>query len=94
MPDNQFTDIFNEADDAFNSGYKKELDALKGLSEEEICSVIPKTADQKIYSTLIQVVEKASKDNLSQAQLIENIKDLGEVAVQLAKKVPQLALLF
>lgn len=94
MPENQFTGIFNEADDAFNSGYQKELDALKGLTEDEICSVIPKTADRKIYSSLVEVVEKASKDNLSQAQLTSNIKDLGEVAVQLAKKIPQLALLF
>jgi hypothetical protein len=40
---------------------------------------------------LVKVVEKASKDNLSQAQLVENIKSMGNVAVQIAKKVPGLA---
>lgn len=94
MPENQFTKDFADANDEFNKDYNKELSALKGLSDEQIESVLPGTAGKEIYQKLIEVVEKASKDNFSQAQLTENIKDLGEVAVQLAKKVPQLALLF
>lgn len=93
MAKNRFTDIFAEADDAFNGIYKDELSALKGLTDEQIKSVLLETADRQIYADLIKVVEQASKDNLSQAQLTDKIKALGKVAVQLAKKVPQLALL-
>jgi len=89
MTENRFSDLFAEADAAFNGKYKKELNALTGLSKEEIDSVTPGTTDLQIYSVLIKVVEKASKDNLSQAQLIANIKELGEIAVKIAKKVPQ-----
>jgi len=91
MTENRFSDLFAEADAAFNGKYKKELNALTGLSKEEIDSVTPGTTDLQIYSVLIKVVEKASKDNLSQAQLIANIKELGEIAVKIAKKVPQFA---
>jgi len=93
MAENRFDDLFAEADAAFNGLYKTELNQLVGLSKEEIDSINTETKDLKIYAVLIKVVEKASKDNLSQAQLIENIKALGDIAVQIAKKVPQLAVL-
>jgi len=93
MSENRFDDLFAEADAAFNGRYKNELNQLVGLSKEEIDSVTPETTDLKVYAVLVKVVEKASKDNLSQAQLVENIKALGQVAVQIAKKVPQLAAL-
>lgn len=91
MAENEFEGLFTEADAAFNGIYKKELNGLKGLSKEDIDSAIPGTTNSQIYSDLIKVVEKASKDNLSQAQLIEKIKELGDVAVKIAKKVPQFA---
>lgn len=91
MSENRFDDLFAEADAAFNGRYKIELNQLVGLSKEEIDSVTPETTDLKVYAVLVKVVEKASKDNLSQVQLVENIKALGHVAVQIAKKVPGLA---
>jgi hypothetical protein len=91
MAENRFIKLFADADAAFNGSYKNELDKLHGLSRAEIDSIIPGTTDLQIYSVLIKVVEKASKDNLSQAQLIENIKELGDVAVKIAKKIPQFA---
>ena len=93
MAENRFDDLFADADAAFNGLYKNELNQLVGLSKEEIDSITPETTDLKTYAVLIKVVEKASKDNLSQAQLIENINALGDVAVQIAKKVPQFAAL-
>ncbi len=93
MSENQFDDLFAEADAAFNGLYKNELTQLVGLSQAEIDAIIPKTTDSQVYSMLIKVVEKASQDNLSQVQLVENIKMLGEVAVKIAKKVPTLAAL-
>ena len=85
--------MFAEADAAFNGIYKDELDQLTGLSRKEIDAITPGTEDMKVYSVLIKVVEQASKDNLTQAQLIQNIKDLGAVAVKIAKKIPQFAAL-
>lgn len=89
MAENRFSDLFAEADAAFSGRYKKELNELMGLSKTEIDAIIPGTADLQMYSVLIKVVEKASKDNLSQAQLLTNIKDLGDLAVKIAKKIPQ-----
>ncbi len=45
----------------------------------------------KVYSVLIEVVKKASKENISKAKLVSDIKELGEVAVKIAKKIPSLA---
>lgn len=91
---NRFDDLFAEADDAFNGKYKDQLNELMGLSKSEIDSLTPDTTDMSTYSKLIKVVEQASKDNLSQADLITNIKSLGDLAIKIAKKVPALASMF
>ena len=91
MPENRFDKLFAEADGAFNGEHKKALNELTGLSKDKIDAIVPGTTDLRTYSVLIKVVEQASKDNCSQAQLIDNIKSLGEVAIKIAKKVPALA---
>ncbi len=83
---NRFDDLFDEADAAFNATYQEELNQLKGLSPEDIASITPNI---KEYTALVSVVEKASKENISKAQLVENIKGLGKIAVTIAKKIPQ-----
>ena len=83
---NRFDDLFDEADAAFNATYQEELNQLKGLSSEVIASITPNI---KEYTALVSVVEKASKENISKAQLVENIKGLGKIAVTIAKKIPQ-----
>lgn len=93
MPENRFNALFAEADAAFNGKYKLELNELAGLSKEEIDAVTPGTTDLKMYLVLTQVVEQASRNNLSQAQLAEDIKELGDLAVKIARKVPRLAAL-
>jgi len=90
----RFKKLFEEADAAFNGLYKDELDGLTGLSKEDINAITPDTEDIKVYSVLIEIVKKASKENISKAQLVSDIKELGEVAVKIAKKVPKLASLF
>jgi hypothetical protein len=93
MAKNKFKDLFDQANAAFNGEYADELAALHGLSKEEIDSVTPGTTDLATYSVLLQVVTDASTKNLSQAELITNIKSLGDVAVKIARKVPQFAAL-
>jgi hypothetical protein len=91
MAKNRFEDLFAEADAAFDGAYRDELNQLLGLSKEEIDQLTPDTTDLKTYHALIKVVEQASRDNLNQAQLVENIKKLGELGVKIAMKIPKLA---
>lgn len=91
MPENRFHTLFAEAEAAFDGVHREKLNDLAGLSKEEIDSVTPGTADLRTYSVLMKVVEEASMKNLSQAELAENIRELGDVAVSIAKKVPRLA---
>lgn len=91
MPDNKFTDDFEEADRAFNNDYSVHLEQLKGLSEEEIASLTPGTTSKEVYEKLITVVQEATDTNMKQADLIDKIKSLGEIAVNIAKKVPYFA---
>ena len=88
---NRFDDLFDEADAAFNATYQEELNQLKGLSSEVIASITPNI---KEYTALVSVVEKASKENISKAQLAANIRQLGTVVVKIAKKTPLLSELF
>jgi hydroxymethylpyrimidine/phosphomethylpyrimidine kinase len=89
----RFDNLFNEADGAFNANekYQQEIEQLKGLSPEDIASITPNI---KEYTALVSVVEKASKENISKAQLAANIRQLGAVVVKIAKKTPLLSELF
>ncbi len=91
MTENRFSKLFAEAHAAFKGAYKDELKQLEGLSREEIDSVTPDTEDLTVYSVLVKVVEEASRENRAQANLIADIQELGDVAVNIARKVPQFA---
>ena len=75
MKTNRFSESFANADAVFNDMYGVELKLLKGLSKEEIDAIIPASNSMQTYQALVEVVEKASKNNLAQAQLISKIKD-------------------
>ena len=89
MAINRFTKIVSDGHAAFNAQFKNELVELRGLSKEEIDTILPGTNGSAIYNELIKVVEYASKQNLAQAELIQNIRNLGDVAITIAKKVPK-----
>lgn len=80
--------------EAFRGKYKQELDELAGLSRQEIDLITPGITDLETYDQLITVVKEASRTNLAQAQLKQQIEKLGKVAVKIAKRVPSLATLF
>jgi len=95
MAKNRFDALFEEANVAFSGSYKNQLHELLGLSKSEIAEATPgDITDMNTYSQLIDVVKQASKDNISQADLITNIKTLGKTAISIAKKVPTLADMF
>ena len=77
--------------EAFEGQYKNEINGLMGLSKSEIDAITPDVTDLEIYDQVISVVKEASRVNLAQAQLKARIEELGNVAVEIAKKVPSLA---
>jgi hypothetical protein len=79
--------------EAFEGEFAGELNELMGLSREEIDAITPDATDLQEYDRLIAVVKQASRHNLSQAQLADNIRALGDVAVRIAKKSGKLAAL-
>jgi len=81
------------SNEAFRGKYKGELNALSGLSREEVDSITPGITDLQKYDELITVVKEASRVNMQQAQLKAQIIRLGTVAVEIAKRVPSLAAL-
>lgn len=76
---------------AFIGLYKKEINQLHGLSKEEIDAITPDNTDMEVYAQLIEIVKDASATNESQAALKEQILELGDIAIQIAKKIPSLA---
>ena len=96
MAKNRFDNLFEEGDAAFDKdkNYQEKLNAFKGLSEEQINAITPDTLSKESYEKIVTLVNKATETNMSQADLISNIKILGETAVSIAKKIPALATLF
>ena len=79
---------------AFKGQYKDEINALMGLSREEVDALVPGTEDLAVYAALISVVKDASAKNLAQAELKNRIAQLGEMAISISKRVPSLAAMF
>ena len=83
-----------EGHEAFKGQYKDELKELLGLSRKEIDAITPDTTDLQKYDELTTVVKEASRKNLTQDQLIQQIEKLGSVAISIAKHVPLLNSIF
>ena len=84
---NRFEKAFADADKEFDSQYAQCLKQLKGLSEIEITSLSPKTNRQETYQKLIEIVEEATRKNISQSELGAKIRSLGEMAITIAKNI-------
>lgn len=76
---------------ALEGRFQAEYRELRALTPEQIDGVTPNIEDQVQYERLIALVEEASRKNLSQAQLVERIRALGDVAVTIARKSSALA---
>jgi|LGOV01.1.fsa_nt_gb hypothetical protein len=84
-------DRYKKIHKSFTGEYAEELKALQGLSKDEIGDITPDNTDIEIYRKLIAIIEEASERNYTQADLLEEVKELGEIAITIAKKVPVLA---
>lgn len=85
---NKFSELFKEADNSFNQNYGEELKLLKALTENEISKIRPNTNEKEVYESLIKIVDEAINKNLSQAEIISKIRNLGTTAIKIAKKIP------
>jgi len=74
-------------DGRFGSIYRE----LRGLSPEEINDITPDTTHQKEYERLIALVQQATDKNMDQAQLLERIREMGDVAQKIARRVSSLS---
>ena len=79
--------LFKEANDAFDGKYSSEVNELNGLSKAEIDKITPGTEGQKAYKVLMKLVEEASRENMDKAELIDQIKETGEIGISIAKKI-------
>ncbi len=84
-------EALKRSEEAFLGQYGAEVEALLGLSREEIDAITPDVTDLQTYDRLIEVVKQASRMNLAQAELRSRIEEMGELAVRIARKVPRLA---
>lgn len=79
------------ADEAFRGQYADAITQLLGLSQTELAELCPAGTDIETYNRLIAVVKEASRVNIAQAELRQQIMQLGSVAVAIARRVPGLA---
>lgn len=84
-------DALKRQDEAFRGEYADAIHGLLGLSKAELDELCPTTTDLQTYNNLIAVVQEASRLNVAQAELKEQIEGLGEVALEIAGRVPALA---
>lgn len=80
-------DYIEIADASIKQEYKRELNALKGLSAEQILHFGGTTSQM---NDIIKEIENAKEKNLKQAELVDNIKKLGKSTYDLARVVSAL----
>lgn len=81
----------DRAEKALDGRFGQIYRELRALSPEEVDEITPGVTDQKEYERLIELVQEATEQNLSQAQLVERINELSDVAKKIAKKVHSIA---
>ena len=80
-------DYIEIADINIKQEYKRELNALIGLSKEKIDELGGTTSQ---IDEIIKEVENAKNKNLKQAALIDNLKKMGQNTYDLARKISAL----
>ena len=88
---NKFSDMLDDyieiADANIQQEYKRELNALHGLTPDQVKQFGGTTTQ---LNDIIAEVEKARDQNLKQAALIANLKQLGQSTYNLAQKISAL----
>lgn len=74
-------------DGRFGAVYRE----LRNLSPEAVDDITPDTSDQREYERLMTLVQQATDQNMDQAQLVERIREMGDVATKIARRVASLS---
>ena len=72
------------ADSKIKNQLGQELEALRGLNPDQI-EQFGGTTEQ--LDNIMEEIKRAADENLKQAELIENLKNLGDSTYELAQKV-------
>lgn len=65
--------------------YSIELSKIADMSLSDFCKLCPATSDKAAIQKLKAAVDDAAAKNLAQADLLNNIKKLGDTVYNLAK---------
>ena len=80
----------DRAERAMNGRFKQTYSELNDLSSDDIARISPDITAMEKYKQLIEVVEVATEQNIAQHELIDRIRGLGDIAVNIAKKLPSI----
>ncbi|GAB5380856.1 MAG: hypothetical protein Alis3KO_27120 [Aliiglaciecola sp.] len=81
------TEFVEKRGDELMSKYAEEIEDLEGF-DEALLEEFGGTTEQ--LDDILAELEKAKEQNMAQAQLRQNLMDLGESTYQLARKVSDL----
>ena len=80
---NRFTDAARKAMGEVTAANSEEIARLSVMYERDFSGLLPATADCETVKALKDAVDRAAQTNMSQAQLVDNVRKLGDSAVAL-----------
>lgn len=84
---NRYSNLAHNAMAKVKDSYPCELLRLADMSLADFSKLCPQTTDKTILERIKTVVDDAAARNLAQADLINNIKGLGNTALNVVKNV-------
>ncbi|MDE6100213.1 MAG: hypothetical protein K2G01_04145 [Paramuribaculum sp.] len=81
--ENRFTDTARMAMNEVRDSVSTDISRFVSMNENEFAGLLPATTDRGMVRALKEVVDKAAVTNMSQAQIVENVRKLGQPAVEL-----------
>ena len=84
---NRYSNLAQNALAKVKASYNSELLKYANMSFEDFSQLIPHTSDKETVKKLKAVIDDAAARNLTQADLLNNIKKLGNATHTLVKTV-------
>lgn len=82
---NRYSNLAHNAMAKVKDSYPCELSRLANMPLADFSKLCPKTTDKTILERIKNVVDDVAARNLAQADLINNIKGLGNAALNVVK---------
>ena len=84
---NPYSELAHRAMDKVKTSFPEDLHRLATLSQSDFSKLAPRGSNPADVCALKKAVDEAAANNLSQAQLYTNIKNLGTSVFTLGKKL-------